>query len=95
LKESLKKIRRRLNAQITLLQTITGHRFKATPYTSQTIVLVKIINNMSMLRSLALLDFQVLYTCGINVTDERNEPKCPTISTQVINYKLIRCETRK
>jgi hypothetical protein len=63
---------------------MTGHKFNDTPYTSHTIVLIKMMSNISMLRSLALFDFHVLYTCGIKVTEERKEPICPTISTQVI-----------
>lgn len=51
-----------LMAQIMPLQIITGVKCLPTPYTSHTTVLVNTINIMVMLRSLALLVFQTLYT---------------------------------
>jgi hypothetical protein len=53
----------------------------AKPYTNQTMVLVITINTIHILRSPTLLDFQDLYTWGMNVMEVRKDPKYPINST--------------
>jgi len=61
-KKILKYIRMILKKQMTQLARITGQSRSTIPYINQIIVLVNTINNIVKLISLALLDFQTLYT---------------------------------
>ena len=70
------------------LQMITGHKLSATPYTSHTIVLMNTISIIIKLKSPALRVFQVLYTCGKNVTLLRNAPSRPAPSVQFMAFEF-------
>jgi hypothetical protein len=68
----------------TKLAKITGPLPIPKPYTSHKSVLKMIINIIQILKSPTLLLCQALYTCGINVMADKNEPAYPTNSIQFI-----------
>jgi hypothetical protein len=75
LKLNLKYNKTNVSTSTTALAEITGPLLMANAYTNQTIVLVRTIKIIQILRSPTLFDCQDLYTCGKKVIEVKNDPK--------------------